>query len=654
MAAAAAASSDQDERSLIRSEFEELQRQYKHMEAMKKAYADESLGIIKKQKEMIERMQADNSTLKAELELENRFAQKKAARDSKLSSLHDQIDSYTMKSEVEKKNIATLASNVEAVKAKIEALRAAVGGSRAAEENHKTQRKQTRILENRLDKALVKFNEVLAENKTLRQEIDDLRQERVVFDGIYRRMEGELEESKRAMARIIEDSNQAYEVRDAATVQLMDLQAAMAREAEAFDDEMRALDHRIEEEELAARALEESHRGAMSVAEEAALKERARSGERDLARARAAMTEAAERAASYDSALRRVREATGIESVDELVASFVKGEEANFSLFNFIAEQSSEIERIEDAIADMRAEADVAASASGSRASTSRGVLRDLEGKLSASRAAVSKFEERCGTAQTRVDAVCAAVGRSYRRLECDERGMGALLAGATVTETNAISFLSVVEQRAAELIEAFMAAKSVDDGIAVVLPSPAKPARLAASRVEPAATAARPGSAAAASAAGGGGGGGFLTSLPADGDVTPEDAPASPAALGASGGGTAAAAEASSADGARAGAGSPAPRAAGRAGEGAGVRGSALHVSAQEREAAVSAVASMLGPGPPSSKGHVRATGRPVEAPRLRDMGAADSGSDSDGEVRPLTTSELRSSVRKLRPRQR
>lgn len=36
MAAVAAASSDQDERSLIRSEFEELQRQYKHMEAMKK------------------------------------------------------------------------------------------------------------------------------------------------------------------------------------------------------------------------------------------------------------------------------------------------------------------------------------------------------------------------------------------------------------------------------------------------------------------------------------------------------------------------------------------------------------------------------------------------------------------------------------------
>jgi chromosome segregation ATPase len=108
-------------------------------------------------------------SLKAELELENRFAQKKAAKDSQLSALHDQIDSYTVRSEVEKKNIATLGSNIETVKAKIEALRAAVGGSRAAEENHRTQNKQTKILENRLDKALVKFNEVLAENKTLRQ-----------------------------------------------------------------------------------------------------------------------------------------------------------------------------------------------------------------------------------------------------------------------------------------------------------------------------------------------------------------------------------------------------------------------------------------------------------------------------------------------------
>ena len=39
-----------------------------------------------------------------------------------------------------------------------------------------------KILENRLDKANQKFNEAIALNKNLRQQIDSLRRERVIFD----------------------------------------------------------------------------------------------------------------------------------------------------------------------------------------------------------------------------------------------------------------------------------------------------------------------------------------------------------------------------------------------------------------------------------------------------------------------------------------
>lgn len=45
-------------------------------------------------------------------------------------------------------------------------------------------------------KALVKFNEALAHNKQLRETIDNLRRERVVFDGIYKKLERELHEKK--------------------------------------------------------------------------------------------------------------------------------------------------------------------------------------------------------------------------------------------------------------------------------------------------------------------------------------------------------------------------------------------------------------------------------------------------------------------------
>ena len=83
-----------------------------------------------------------------------------------------------------------------------------------------------RILENRLDKALVKFNEALAHNKKLRENIDNLRRERVVFDNIYRKLEKELHEKKKQMANIIELSNRAYEQRDSAQIEIAAIQQA--------------------------------------------------------------------------------------------------------------------------------------------------------------------------------------------------------------------------------------------------------------------------------------------------------------------------------------------------------------------------------------------------------------------------------------------
>jgi hypothetical protein len=50
----------------------------------------------------------------------------------------------------------------------------------------------------------------------LRQEIDSLRRERVVFDQLYKKMEKELSKKKNRMAEIIETANAAYEQRDTA------------------------------------------------------------------------------------------------------------------------------------------------------------------------------------------------------------------------------------------------------------------------------------------------------------------------------------------------------------------------------------------------------------------------------------------------------
>ena len=54
----------------------------------------------------------------------------------------------------------------------------------------------------------------------MRQTIDSLRRERVVFDELYKKMEKELNDKKIKMAEIIENANSAYEHRDNANENL--------------------------------------------------------------------------------------------------------------------------------------------------------------------------------------------------------------------------------------------------------------------------------------------------------------------------------------------------------------------------------------------------------------------------------------------------
>lgn len=64
-----------------------------------------------------------------------------------------------------------------------------MGGTNAAAENQRNVEKQVRILENRLDQAVVKFNKSLANNTKLREVIDNLRSERIAFEGVYKKLE---------------------------------------------------------------------------------------------------------------------------------------------------------------------------------------------------------------------------------------------------------------------------------------------------------------------------------------------------------------------------------------------------------------------------------------------------------------------------------
>lgn len=130
----------------------------------------------------------------------------------------------------------------------IDSKRVQLGGVHAASANTGAVNKQIKVLENRLDKALVKYNKSLSVNKDRRSIIDNLRRERLMFDNVYRKYEKELMEQKKVMAEIIESSNSAYEARDEAQAKIIAWRERIEKEHQAYVQEIKELDRVLEQD----------------------------------------------------------------------------------------------------------------------------------------------------------------------------------------------------------------------------------------------------------------------------------------------------------------------------------------------------------------------------------------------------------------------
>lgn len=78
---------------------------------------------------------------------------------------------------------------------------------------HVNTQKTIRVLENRLDKANVKFNKALAENSQCREHIDSMRKERNKYESCCKKLEQKKQEYKRQASELIDNSKGAYDAR---------------------------------------------------------------------------------------------------------------------------------------------------------------------------------------------------------------------------------------------------------------------------------------------------------------------------------------------------------------------------------------------------------------------------------------------------------
>ena len=343
---------------------------------------------------------------------------------------------------------------------RVASLRQRMGGVNAARENQMMVHKQIRILENRLDKALVKFNEALAHNKSLRENIDNLRRERVVFDNIYRKLERELHEKKKKMANIIELSNQAYEARDQAQMEIAAIQQADAKETQEYDEQMQALGRKIEEDkkrkDMLLRENASGANGAMSMDDEANLKKKVTKGVWSIAKDKANVAASMDKVQSYEEAFNKIKAATGISDIQELVNTFIANEDQNFSLFNYVNEQNNEIEKLEEQMQNLHEEERKYAQESGEDVNQHKKLLNELAQRLKSTEVSAERFEMKYQDALKTINSLKIGIQSIFNKIGCNSSAMSEMLADSMVTEANMMQYLGMIEQRTNEILQLY------------------------------------------------------------------------------------------------------------------------------------------------------------------------------------------------------
>jgi len=459
-----------EDRKPIEQEIAELQRRFRVLENDKRACSEDTQGTIRKQRATIEKLTRENRKMKAEL-TETRTAPGSQAQNrmatETLAKLSEQKLSLQDKLELENEQATSLQENISSMGVDVFSKRqemATHGGVNASQDNTKAIAKQIRVLENRLDKGLQKFNESIAANRSLREQIDTLRRERTVFDDIYRKLENELQSKKKEMANIIEQANAAYEARDSAQAQMASLKQQADKEHAEFEREWRELGKLIENDKKmkefmrtkVKQTAEGGKVGEMSLVQEDRHRKKITRNAWDTAKHLVTMTTNQEKADTYEKAFERIQKATGICDIDELVQNFIHAEDQNFSLFKYNNELSADIEKLELHIGEYREEY-VALSGNGSRKEDTEKVkiLETLEEKWNDIDRKAIHYEVKYQESQQTLTHVREGIKSIFKRTNCTQEDLPSG-CGTGISEANMMLYLAVVENEVSKLLKIY------------------------------------------------------------------------------------------------------------------------------------------------------------------------------------------------------
>jgi len=450
---------------------------------MSRKNGSDTASLMNNQRQTISKLKKDTANLKDELHTEARTTNvKNQSTVSNITRLQDVGDNYSKKIEIEKKRMEDLDREISLLETKIAAQRQQMGGSSGIKESNEMINKKIKSLENKLDKSLQKYNEAVANNKQLREQIDQLRRERKVYDNIYSKLESELMDKKREMKEVIEKAKKAYEEREKAQTKMKELKDKAAKDQSDFEREWEELSKLIEQDKkmkdfikgkTAEKKGDMTGRGEMSTHsvmqdlthQEETLRKKVAKSAWGIAKDTGDIHVSIDKVQAYEDAFNKIKSATGISDIDELVKTFVNAEEHNYSLYNNVNELNGQVETLEGEIGELKTEIDKYRGQNMSTDNQRKRILEELEDKLTKTEQKAEQYEGKYQETMKTINILKSGIQNIFDRIGCNTENIEEIVGSEGVTEANMMQYLGIIEQRTNEVLQMFAACQTKQSG---------------------------------------------------------------------------------------------------------------------------------------------------------------------------------------------
>lgn len=417
------------------------------MEGDRKAFSDEISSKLKKQKKIIVRLKIEKENILEDIKIATCADQKK--QDVKISVIvkkliqkHNNIIEEIQKIKI---RLEEIDQQIKKTEKEVHKLKLKEITEKEYQERVKSGKKSIELLENKLETMVKRFCTVLTENRQIREEIDHLLKERTRFNAIWEKLISDFNIGKKFMLDLIEQATLAYDQREEWCSKLQSLKIRTHNEVIVHSQEMREMHRELDHGgKLKEFLIIKSQKRVMKDLEQKEIKKK--EGEKENMEQQIQV---------YEEILLKIRQfCENQNDINKIATRYLKQEEENFALFNYINELNHELELLEDSIKEMQSKITEQKILSEQRAQKQSITMDVLNTELDTATKTADTDENNLKTTIEELTQILTGIQAIFVLIECNFSPVLYLLdQNADINEDNVMIYLGLVEKQISDII---------------------------------------------------------------------------------------------------------------------------------------------------------------------------------------------------------